>query len=514
MTTFLGRAAVPLRLAVTICALFGLLFIMTGCGALGAMANPKVAWAIQDPAPMSVVVRRADAAGATATQVDRILTATAASPDAGWLRTVGPKPEDAAGEVKAIKSEPMYAKSHARVVPAEVWARTLADIQSTGGSSPNLLALISSDLADAYAAISAKEADIADAKAQIETEKAAQDAKDVSDEDKKEHDKNIDELKKKVSGLEDEVDPLRKKFLAAAKDAAQKAAANARDAVGPVLVNLRQAVDDASIADGAAAVRYPLALKSLPDSVLEVVPVIVADIVEEQTGSRPIMNGFKPDVKLDGMDVKLTLNGLSPDDLGKLSLGDLTTEAISRTKKWVIHAVTLIAAVSSTKDQLSFEQDTLDALLEGFTANGWKRTAAATIPGGDDARVASAKAAKPHAHKAASAAKVGVAEAQATQAAKAVVPATTTPSKTPAAAPEPSATVEAPASPRLAPGMPAVCAAYATTACDDPSLPPEADRKQFCAGVYRRVNGYAKEANPGKTCKALLKDMTPERRAR
>jgi hypothetical protein len=281
-----------------------------------------------------------------------------------------------------------------------------------------------------------------------------------------------------------------------------------------VLVNLRQAVDDASIADGAAAVRYPLALKSLPDSVLEVVPVIVADIVEEQTGSRPIMNGFKPDVKLDGMDVKLTLNGLSPDDLGKLSLGDLTTEAISRTKKWVIHAVTLIAAVSSTKDQLSFEQDTLDALLEGFTANGWKRTAAATIPGGDDARVASAKAAKPHAHKAASAAKVGVAEAQATQAAKAVVPATTTPSKTPAAAPEPSATVEAPASPRLAPGMPAVCAAYATTACDDPSLPPEADRKQFCAGVYRRVNGYAKEANPGKTCKALLKDMTPERRAR
>jgi hypothetical protein len=514
MTTFLGRAAGPLRLAATICALFGLLFIMTGCGALGAMANPKVAWAIQDPAPMSVVVRRADAAEATAKQVDRILTATPASPDAGWLRTVAPKPEDAAGEVKAIKSEPMYAKSHARVVPAEVWARTLADIHSTSGSSPNLLAIVSGDLADAYATISAKEADIADAKAQIETEKAAKDAKDASDEDKKEHEKNIDELKKKISGLEDEVDPLRKKFLAAAKDAAQKAGASARDAVGPVLVNLRQAVDDASIADGAAAVRYPLALKSLPDSVLEVVPVLVADIVEEQTGSRPIMNGFKPDVKLDGMDVKLTLNGLSPDDLGKLSLGDLTTEAISRTKKWVIHAVTLIAAVSSTKDALSFEQDTLDALLEGFTANGWKRTAAATIPGGDDPKVASATAAKPHAHRAALAAKVGVAEAQAAQAAKAAAPATTTPSKTapPAAAPEPSATVEGPASPRLAPGMPAVCVAYATAACDDPSLPPEIDRKQFCAGVYKRVNGLATEADPGKTCKALLKNMIQERR--
>jgi len=59
--------------------------------ALGAMANPKVAWAIQDPAPMSVVVRRADAAEATAKQVDRILTATPRAPTpAGsgrWVRS-------------------------------------------------------------------------------------------------------------------------------------------------------------------------------------------------------------------------------------------------------------------------------------------------------------------------------------------------------------------------------------------------------------------------------------------
>jgi hypothetical protein len=513
MTTFLGRAAGPLRLGASICALFGLLFIMTGCGALGAMANPKVAWAIQDPAPMSVVVRRADAAEATAKQVDRILTATAASPDAQWLQTVGPKPEDAAGEVKAIKSEPMYAKSNARVVPAEVWARTLADVQSTGGSSPNLLAMISSDLGDAYSAIQAKTADIADLNAQIEQEKTAKDAKDATDADKKEHDKNVDELKKQVSKLEDEVDPLRKKFLEAAKTAAGKAPADTRKALGPVLVNLRQAVDDASIADGAAAVRYPLALKSLPDSVVEVVPVIVADIVEEQTGSRPLMNGFKPDVKLDGMDVKLTLNGLSQDDLGKLSLGDLTTEAISRTKKWVVHAVTLIAAVSSTKDALSFEQDTLDALLEGFTASGWTKTAAATIPGGDDPKVASATAAKPHARKAASAAKMGVAEKQA---AKAAAPAKKDPH---AAAPAPSAPLEdptrAPAPSQLAPGMPAVCADYAKAACADPSLPSEIDRKQFCAGVYRRVNGLAaKDADPGVACKALLKNMPPQGRTR
>jgi hypothetical protein len=532
MTTFPRRAAAPLRFVAAICALLGLLFIMTGCGALSAMANPKVAWAIQDPAPMSVVVRRADAAEATAKQVDRILTATAASPDADWLQTVGPKPADAASEVKAIKAEPMYAKSHARVVPAEVWARTLADIRSNAGSSPNLLAMISSDLAEAYAAISAKEADIADAKAQIATEKAANDAKDVSDEDKKTHEKTIDDLKEQISKLEDDVNPLRKKFLAAAKDAAQKTPGTARDAVGPVLVNLRQAVDDASIADGAAAVRYAFALKSLPDSVMEVVPVIVADIVEDQTGSRPIMNGFKPDVKLDGMDVKLTLNGLSQDDLGKLSLGDLTKEAVSRTTKWVVHAVTLLAAVSSTKDALSFEEDTLDALLDGFTASGWKKAAAATIPGGDDPKVASAAAAKPHARKMAPAAKVGVAEVQAKTTpptgtppgdTEKAAPAPKKPIKTaagtgtpaadvPAAAPEPTTTDASPTPPQLAAGMPAICAQYAAAACDDPTLPPEIDRKQFCSGVYKRVNGLATEGNPAKACKALLKNVSPQHR--
>lgn len=414
MTTLVSRAAKPLRYGVMISAFCGLLSTMTGCGLVSAVANPKVAWAIQDPAGMAVTVRRADAAEATAKQVERILTATPASPDSDWLKAVGPKPEDAAGDVKAFSQNPMYAKTHARVVPAETWAVQLGDIKSTDGSSPNLLAMISSDLGDAYSAIQAKTADIADLNAQIEQEKAAKDAKDATDADKKEHDKNIDELKKKVSKLEDEVDPLKKKFLEAAKTAAGKASADTRKAVGPVLVNLRAAVEDASIADGAAAVRYPLALKSLPDSLQEVVPFIVADIVEEQTGHRPTMNGFKPDVKLDGLDVKLTINGLDQSDLGKLSIGDLTTETLSRTKKWVVHAATLLGAVASTKTELGFEQDTLDALIDGFAASGWAKTEATKIPDEKDPKVASATAkVRPHVKAGDdSKAPAGVAEAQ------------------------------------------------------------------------------------------------------
>ncbi|HEY8039899.1 MAG TPA: hypothetical protein VIF15_08910 [Polyangiaceae bacterium] len=411
MKLLVRRAAGPLRVVVSICGLFGMLWMLTGCGVLGAMANPKVAWAVNDPAPMSVVVRRADAAEGTSKQVERLLTSTPASPDSDWLKAVGPKKEDAAGEMKALKDDPMYAQSHARVVPAEVWLRTLTDIQSTDGSSPNVLAIVSSDLGDMYAAIAAKEADIADLRQQIETEKAARDAKGVSDADKKEHDKNVDKLKEKVSKLEDDVEPLKKKFLAAAKGAAAKTPADARDAVADALVNLRQAVEDAGIANGAAAVKYPLAVTSMIDSVKAMVPVFIADIIEEQTGKRPVMQGIHPDVSLDGTKVKVSINGLSQDDLGKISLGDLTTETLSRTQKWVFHAVALLGTVSSTKEALSFEEDALDALLDGFASNGWKKIEPAKIPVAEDPAVASATA-KVHPRKPVASTAVGVAETQ------------------------------------------------------------------------------------------------------
>jgi hypothetical protein len=407
MSTIWGRAA-------TGGALLGLLTVMTGCGVLGAMANPKVAWAIKDPAPMSVVVRRADAADATAKQVDRLLNATPASPDSDWLKNVGPKPEDAAADMKALTQDPLYAQSHARIVAAEVWLRTLGDVQSTDGSSPNVLGIVNKDLGDQYAAITAKEQEIAGLDAQIQQEKDARDAKGVSDADKKAHDKNVDDLKKQKSAKEDEVDPLKKKFLDGAKDAAGKTPADARDAVAAALVNLRQAVEDATIADGAAAVRYPLAVTSMLDSVKQMVPVFVADIIEEQTGKRPGLQGLQPGVTLDGMTPSITLNGLSKDDMGKISMGDLTSETISRTKNWIGHALGLLGSISSTKDELSFEEDTLDALLDGFAKNGWKRLDPVLIPEQTDPKVMMATAkVRPHVKPGTSVPPVGVAEAQA-----------------------------------------------------------------------------------------------------
>src|SRR4051812_25812826 len=101
----------------------------TGCGAISAAANPKVAWALKDPAPMSIVVRRADVAEKTAQQVDRVMTDTPANDDSAWLAKVGPAKEDATATMGEIRNHQLYAPGSAgagsRVVAAEVWAKSL-----------------------------------------------------------------------------------------------------------------------------------------------------------------------------------------------------------------------------------------------------------------------------------------------------------------------------------------------------------------------------------------------------
>ena len=154
-----------------------------GCGAM-AMANPKIAWAVSEPTPLPIVVRRADAAQVTTKEVDRLLTATPTSASSDWLQKVGPDPAEAAGILAGLKQDPMYAKPpKARIVAAEVWIRTLPDVQSSGGDKPNLLAAIDPSLGAGYADIMAKKQEIADLNQKIEEEKAAGEAPDATPDD-------------------------------------------------------------------------------------------------------------------------------------------------------------------------------------------------------------------------------------------------------------------------------------------------------------------------------------------
>jgi hypothetical protein len=455
----------------------------TGCGAIAAAANPKVAWAISDPAPMSVVVRRADVAEKTAKQVDRVMTDTPANDDSAWLATVGPQKDDATKALADLRQHSLYAAggpgAGARIVPAEVWARSLAAIEpkaapAKGGAAakasapaapapsadatdsepvakadgakkggkgakkggkpgalakgdvkgdkkgskkapledkaapeqapvasvnvaspiaskyPSLLAAVDKDLGTAWGEIMEKKRAMGELKTQIAAEESALDVKGIADSEKSEHKKTIAGLEKQVSTMEKETDKLADDFIPKAKAASKKAPADVRDHFGAALVNLKAAVDDAKIANGAAAVRYAMAATTLLDSAKQMAAIYVADVVEEKTGKRPAPGGLQPGVTLEGGKVAITLNGLSQADLGKLSMGDVTSEVSSRTTKWVGRAMGLLGTVSATKDMLSFEDDVLSAVIDGFKSSGWTPPAAATIP---DAPAATAGAA-------------------------------------------------------------------------------------------------------------------------
>ena len=457
----------------------------TGCGAISAAANPKVAWALQDPAPMSIVVRRADVAEKTALQVDRVMTDTPTNDDSAWLAKVGPQKEESTATLAEIRGHQLYAPGSAgagaRVVAAEVWARSLAKIEPKSISSakatgapaapaapsapaasepaepvaktaspeangkkgakkkpgslakndkaekadkknskaaepspaapaasvaslsassakyPSLLAAVDKELGTAWGEVMEKKKAMGTLKAQIATLEAANDAKGISDSDKKGNKTTIEGLEKQVSMMEKEADKLAEAFIPKAKAAATKAAPEVREKFGTVLVNLRQAVDDAKTSNGAAAVRYPMAATTLVDSTKAMAAVFVADVIEEKTGKRPSMAGFQPGVTMEGGKVAITLNGLSASDMGKISMGELTAEVATRTTKWVGHAAGLLGTISATKDMLQFEDDVLAALIDGFKAGGWNPPQATTIPDAPVGGAGAAPATKPQA---------------------------------------------------------------------------------------------------------------------
>lgn len=450
-----------LEAAGTTLLLCGALTTSTGCGALSAAANPKVAWALNDPAPMSVVVRRADVAEKTAQSVDRLMTETPADAESEWLGRVGPEKDQATKQLVELRKHELY-MTNVRIVAAEVWAKSLADLEPKAKSAPlpepvapaepvakeaaatkadkngksdkgdkgdgkksgklakgdkadkadkakktpprqdksaqapaaapapaaparaakypSLLAAIDKDLGDAYQAIMENKKTIGELKGDVAKLEAANDEKGASAADKKANKARIEVLEKQIDKIDTETGKLAKDFIPKAKAAAQKTPADMRAKLGPVLVNLQKAVDDANIANGAAAVRFPLAAPTLIDSTKQMVSVYVADVIEEKTGKRPSTQGLQPGVTLEGGKVQVTLNGLSQSDLGKLSMGELTSEVASRTARWVKHAAGLYGTIASTKEILSFEDDVLDALLSGFKAAGFAPPPAADIP--------------------------------------------------------------------------------------------------------------------------------------
>jgi hypothetical protein len=387
---------------------FGLMLSSTtGCSLLSAAGNPGAMWAINDPAPLTVVVRRADAAQITTVEVNRLLTSTPTGKDTTWTLSVSPDPKIAAADIKALQADPDYAKTKARVVAAEVWIRTLPSVTSPTGEHPNLLAAIDQGLADSYAAIVAKQGEIAGLTTQIETEKAAAGADGVTPADKKTHQDAVAALQKQEDDAEKAVDPLKKTFLGQVKDASAKLAPDDQKRYAPAVGSLLQALADADIANSAAALKYPIVIKTLPDAIKSVIPSIAADVIEEQTGARPNLANLKVKVDITGSSVTVGLDGLG--DLGALKPADVITETTKRSVHWFTHTLTLLGTISSTKESLNFERETLNQMAAAFAPSG-PAVIVVKIPAFDSPEVTAAVAApsislaaKVHAKAAASA---------------------------------------------------------------------------------------------------------------
>jgi hypothetical protein len=358
----------------------------TACGALGSVGNAKAAWAVQEPAPMAVVVRRADVADATVHQVDRLLASTPTTGDADWIARVALDPTDKASRLQAVGRESIYVESHARVVTSEAWVRRLQVIRSTTGEHANLLAAISPTLAEGFSRVMSKKTEVAVIEAHIEQERRTLAATDLSADEKVEHEATLLQFQKTEADAVADAAPLEKALLATAKDAAERVAPAEREKLVPVIAALLEALAEADVANSAAALRYPLAVPSMMSSVEAVVPGIVADIVEERAGKRPDSHKLTAHVALSGTDVSVSIVGLGPTDLGSLSMDTLTRETMLRTASWVTHATTLLATVDSTKGAIAFERDALTQIMEGLapaplSAVGTTTIASATVPG-------------------------------------------------------------------------------------------------------------------------------------
>ena len=343
-----------------------------GCAMLGAVSNPKAAAALNEDASMYVVLRRSTTAEKIAESVDAAMSKQPGEGDDGWMATLS-EPTDALKDAMTKESKRHhYAAAHApiRVLPAEGWARVLPDAVQKG-SGKTLFAMVGGSLVDQYQAVADLKKQIGDLKGKIEDNKIEMKKDGESDDDKNRLSKENDDLSSQVDKLEEKVDPLMDKLIDSARDSASKAQLGSDGTkVVAVVARLRQAIDDAKTSNGSALIGYPRAIPGLQNTLKGTVISFILEYIEEKTGKIVDTSKIDPQVTLDGMTPQITINGLGPDDLGKLSIGELTSAVLDKTKKFVADAFALPSRVGRVGEMLTMEGKILNAIQDGLKTAG------------------------------------------------------------------------------------------------------------------------------------------------
>lgn len=340
-----------------------------GCSFFSALGNPKAAWALQEPTPMSVILRRADVARATAVNVDRLMGATGVDQESKWVAKIALKKADVEPILKEVSADPDYAvppKAKIRVVHAEAWARVLGSLCSKEHKFPSLIHSVSPEVAGSYGEIAGQAKTIAKLKADKEAEEKAIDDKDTPASDKEAHEKKKREIEEQIDKTEAEYKPKVEAFLSKWKGEVGKAPPEVKKQISLAMVGLKRAVEDAEMANSVALIRYPLAMPGMPNELKTQAKRIVADVVEDRTGHRPTLEKFDPDIKLEGGGVKLTLNGLPPEAIGGLKPDALLKDVTVRAKDYATKVLTLAAFVAETQELLDLEEQVIKSAMEGL----------------------------------------------------------------------------------------------------------------------------------------------------
>lgn len=348
---------------------------LTGCAAMMSVGRPATALKAVEGAGLGVVVRRAEASSEVAAHVDRLLVETPVGREAGWTAGLLITREGAERILTDVSKSGVYTNQPAEIMPVEVWARVLSEATAAEGQHASLLKRISTEMAAEYADVAKKN------QAFLSHREAAKKAEEDLDQRKGAlAETELASEKAKVDRMDEEADAAEKAFEEAkaafvdkVRTCAAKVPKDVRDETGKVLVRLREAVEDADKAVGAALVRYPLAAPSLLGDAQTQAKVFLADVIEEKSGKRPDTSSIQPSIELEGLTPKIGIGGLTSKELGSLDVGEVTSETVARTSAWVSKALTLMVWAPSTAAKLQYQASVLDAILDGFEEAGWQR---------------------------------------------------------------------------------------------------------------------------------------------
>jgi hypothetical protein len=338
------------------------LVVLTGCGAANALANPAVLEALNEPAPMGVIVRRAELARGIANDVDRL--ANEVPLQTAIARACSMRAADAEQRLALSGGSAVYAKMPIRVLPVEAWHLELSNACTPAAAGATLVDTLGPNTAALYREVASQAALLAELEGDVAKTESQADAPGVSSAQKAQYEARIQALNAKIDAAEAAFDAKQGRLVASVR-AAAAATAN-KDMVRPAVSNLLHAVKDAETSNSMALGRYPLEAANLSTDLQVAAKRFLADIVEEQTGTRPELAGFSPGVGFKNGKVQLTLNGLTAEQIGNVDFASLVAQTVVRTEHYAVFVLGLAGYIAHTQTRLDFQEKVFEAWSAGL----------------------------------------------------------------------------------------------------------------------------------------------------